>query len=121
MAALLAATMAYDVWRVPVQVYDSLIEILDAQRSPSVAASFRGSLDGAAYLRPARIAQIKAIYDVSGRLVRVICDEPAVAAGYHDYVIDGRGSHGEVLSSGVYFYRVEAAEGLDRGRFTILK
>ena len=62
-----------------------------------------------------------AIYDVSGRLVRVICDEPAVAAGYHDYVIDGRGSHGEVLSSGVYFYRVEAAEGLDRGRFTILK
>jgi hypothetical protein len=66
MAALLAATMAYDVWRVPVQVYDSLIEILDAQRSPSVSASFRGSLDGAAYLRPARIAQIKAIYDLSG-------------------------------------------------------
>jgi hypothetical protein len=70
MAALLAATMAYDVWRVPVQVYDSLIEILDAQRSPSVAASFRGSLDGAAYLRPARIAQIKAIYDVSGDHLR---------------------------------------------------
>src|SRR6185436_20604323 len=62
-----------------------------------------------------------AIYDVSGRLVRVVCDETAVAAGYHDYVIDGRGSHGEVLSSGVYFYRVEAAEGVDRGRFTILK
>jgi len=71
MAALLAATMAYDVWRVPVQVYDSLIEILDAQRSPSVAASFRGSLDGAAYLRPARIAQIKAIYDASGDHLRV--------------------------------------------------
>jgi len=70
MAALLATTMAYDVWRVPVQVYDSLIEILDAQRSPSVAASFRGSLDGAAYLRPARIAQIKAIYDVSGDHLR---------------------------------------------------
>lgn len=66
MAALLAATMAYDVWRVPVQVYDSLGEILDAQRSPSVAASFAGSLFGVAYLRPARIGQIKAIFDLSG-------------------------------------------------------
>jgi len=62
-----------------------------------------------------------AIYDVSGRLVRVVCDEPSAAAGYHDFVIDGRGSHRETLSSGVYFYRVEAAEGVDRGRFTILK
>ena len=71
MAALLAATMAYDVWRVPVQVYDSLTEILDAQRSPSVAASFRGSLEGAGYLRPARIAQIKAIYELSGEHLRL--------------------------------------------------
>lgn len=71
MAALLAATMAYDVWRVPVQVYDSLSEILDAQRSPSIAASFRGSLEGAGYLRPARIAQIKAIYDFSGTHLRL--------------------------------------------------
>ena len=71
MAALLAATMAYDVWRVPVQVSDSLAEILDAQRSPSVAASFRGSLEGAGYLRPARIAQIKAIYDLSGQQLRL--------------------------------------------------
>ena len=71
MAALLAATMAYDVWRVPVQVSDSLAEILDAQRSPSVAASFRGSLEGAGYLRPARIAQIKAVYDLSGDRLRL--------------------------------------------------
>ncbi len=71
MAALLAAAMAYDVWRVPVQVYDSLVEILDAQRSPSVAASFRGSLEGAGYLRPARIAQIKAVYDLSGKHLRL--------------------------------------------------
>ena len=71
MAALLAGTMAYDVWRVPVQVYDSLVEILDAQRSPSVAASFRGSMEGTGYLRPARIAQIKAVYDLSGTHLRL--------------------------------------------------
>ena len=71
MAALLAGTMAYDVWRVPVQVYDSLVEILDAQRSPSVVASFRGSMEGAGYLRPARIAQIKAVYDLSGTHLRL--------------------------------------------------
>ena len=62
-----------------------------------------------------------AIYDVSGRLVRVLCDEPSAAAGYHDFTVAARGSRGEALPSGVYFYRVEAAEGVDGGRFTVLK
>ena len=64
-AIVLAGAFSYDLMRVPVQVSDSLGEILDAQQSPSVIASFAGSFGSAAYLRPLRIAQIKALFDLA--------------------------------------------------------
>ena len=64
-AAVLAMALAYDMWRMPVQVFDSLQEILDAQASPSVAQSFANAAGGGAYFRPLRIAQIKAAFDLS--------------------------------------------------------
>ena len=66
LAFALAAGIAYDLWRIPIQVSDSLTEILEAQQSPSVTASFLSTFSpGAAYLRPLRIAQIKAIFDLA--------------------------------------------------------
>jgi hypothetical protein len=50
----------------PVQVSDSLGELLDARQSPSAWASFTDSLGSEAYLRPLRIAQIKLLFDLSG-------------------------------------------------------
>ena len=64
-AAMLAVSIAYDMWRMPVQVSDSLEEILAAQTSPSVIESFRRAMGATAYLRPLRIAQIKAVFDLS--------------------------------------------------------
>ena len=64
-AIIVAGAFSYDLMRVPVQVSDSLGEILHAQQSPSVYASFTGSFGGAAYLRPLRIAQIKALFDLA--------------------------------------------------------
>jgi len=64
-ALALSASLAYDLWRMPVQVHDSLQEILDAQESASVAESFDRALGTTAYLRPLRIAQIKALFDLS--------------------------------------------------------
>jgi hypothetical protein len=73
LAAVLAAAIAYDVWRMPVQVSDSLTEILDAQASPSIATSFGNAIGTTAYLRPLRIAQIKALFDVArGRYYRLV-------------------------------------------------
>ncbi len=66
LAATFAAAISFDLWHMPIQVYDSLAEILDAQQSPSVSASFSQSLSTTAYLRPLRIAQIKALFDLSG-------------------------------------------------------
>ena len=49
-AIVVAGALSYDLMRVPVQVSDSLGEILDAQQSPSVYASFTGSFGGAGLL-----------------------------------------------------------------------
>lgn len=65
LAFLAALAVACDLLWMPIQVADSLGEILDAQRSPSVWASFTGSFGTEAYLRPLRIAQIKALVDAA--------------------------------------------------------
>jgi dolichyl-phosphate beta-glucosyltransferase len=65
LTAVLAAGVAYDLLRMPVQVFDSLGEILAAERSHSVWYSFESALGATGYLRPLRIAQIKALFDLS--------------------------------------------------------
>lgn len=61
------------------------------------------------------------IFDVSGRRVNTLVDDPSLRAGYHEVAIEGRSAAGERLGSGVYFYRIEAAGEVALGRFTILK
>jgi len=61
------------------------------------------------------------LYDMNGRLVRTLLDVSDASAGYHDVRIDGASDNGGRLSSGVYFYRIETAEGTVVGRATILK
>ena len=61
------------------------------------------------------------VYDALGRLVRRAVDGVTMPAGYHQIGIDGRGDLGQRLSSGVYYYRIETAEGAARGRFAILR
>jgi hypothetical protein len=65
LAALFALALASDLLWMPIQVDDSLGELIEAQRSPSIWASFEGSLGTTAYLRPLRIAQIKALFDLA--------------------------------------------------------
>jgi hypothetical protein len=60
---LIALAIAADLMWMPIQVADSLGEILDAQQSPSMWASFRNAVGTESYLRPVRIAQIKALFD----------------------------------------------------------
>jgi PKD repeat protein len=61
------------------------------------------------------------MFDIQGRLVRRIVDEPAMTAGTHEATIDGRGERGEKLPSGVYFIRGTSAEGEFKRIVTILK
>ncbi len=54
------------------------------------------------------------VYDLGGRLVRTLVDEP-LAPGYHSVGWDGKNSSGEDLAAGVYFCR------LISGEFTAVK
>jgi hypothetical protein len=60
------------------------------------------------------------VYDLAGRLVRQMLDG-RLAAGFHEVPIDGLGSRGERLASGVYFFRIDTPEGTETGRFAIMK
>ncbi len=65
-ALLLALSVAYDLWRMPLQVSDSLEEIVFVSRLEGVADAFAAGLDTSNYFRPLRIAQTKAIAQLSG-------------------------------------------------------
>ena len=66
---------------------------------------------------PARVT----LFDIHGRMVRLLMDAPALREGAHAVPVDGRGDTGCALATGVYFYRIEAVEGQATGRVTILK
>jgi hypothetical protein len=80
--------------------------------NPSAILRFETSKPG-----PARVT----IHDASGRLVRVLLAAPLLPAGAHETAIGARGRGDEPLASGVYFFRIQAAEGGTSGRIVILK
>ena len=65
LALTCAGALAYDLLRIPVQVFDALEEMLAAQRSTSIVDEFWSAAYNAAYLRPLRIVQIKLIFDAA--------------------------------------------------------
>jgi hypothetical protein len=76
------------------------------------------SLDGKADLVTAKTVKM---FDLHGRLVRILAEIPLLPAGVHELEFDGRDDRGRVLASGVYFYRIEAVSGSPTGRIAILK
>jgi hypothetical protein len=65
-AAILASSVSYGLLRMPLQVHDSLDEIIAAQQSPGVWASFTSTIGETTYFRPLRIAETKLLLDLSG-------------------------------------------------------
>jgi len=60
------------------------------------------------------------VYNVAGKLVRVLVDGE-VDAGYHAAIWDGRDDRGEAVSSGVYFCRMEAVGFEEAAKMVLLK
>jgi hypothetical protein len=60
-----------------------------------------------------------ALYDVSGRLVRVLTDEP-LPAGKHQRVWDRRDGSGHPVSSGIYFLRFDAGAHRSRQKIVVI-
>ncbi len=61
------------------------------------------------------------VFDLQGRMVRILMPQQYLTPGLHELTIDGRDEEGMALSSGVYFYRVRSADGTMEGSFNILK
>jgi PKD repeat protein len=61
------------------------------------------------------------LFDAAGRRVRTLVDETDMAPGAHSQQFDGRGDHGGRLESGMYFYRVRAAERSVVGRLVLAR
>lgn len=79
--------------------------------NPSGILSFVSTRSGSASIR---------IFSQTGRLVRTL-KEGTLPEGRHEVRIDGRDEGGRPLATGIYFYRVDLAEGTATGRFAILK
>jgi hypothetical protein len=61
------------------------------------------------------------LFDLSGRVVRTLMDVPDARAGEHDISIDlGSGGAGP-LPQGLYFYRIQTADGTASGRFVLVR
>ncbi len=61
------------------------------------------------------------VYDVTGRMVRVLVDSDRVDAGEHRVTWDGTNDHGIAVSSGVYFYRLDTGRHSKTMRTVFLK
>jgi hypothetical protein len=60
------------------------------------------------------------IYNIRGQRVKQVVDG-WMPAGFHETVWDGRDAHGREVSSGVYFYRLVAADEALTRRMTLVK
>lgn len=73
-----------------------------------------------AYRLPAEQDVRLAVYGLDGRLVRTLVDE-VQTAGLHEAVWTGRDARGRRVSSGTYFYRLEAGGKLMQRSMTLIK
>jgi len=61
------------------------------------------------------------LFDVQGRRVRVLVEAPDVAPGLHSLNFDASGGPGDRLGSGLYFYRLQAAERSAVGKLVLTR
>src|SRR5918999_503223 len=80
-AGIVALWFAHDLMRKPIQLSDSLQELLDVQQSPSLTATFVSHSPRGPFLRPLRQVQIKMLFDLAdGR-------DPLAFRGFHALLV----------------------------------
>ncbi|MFH1278847.1 MAG: T9SS type A sorting domain-containing protein [Candidatus Eisenbacteria bacterium] len=61
------------------------------------------------------------VYDLRGRLVRLLEGPEAAANGFAYLPWDGRDEGGRPVPPGTYFYRIETSEGVRKSRVTVVR
>lgn len=90
----------------------SIARVTPNPMNPSGVLAFRTTAAGTVTVK---------LVDPQGRTVRTLMNQAAVSSGEHRLRIDGRGDEGEMLATGVYFYRIVTPDGSLTGRFMLLK
>ena len=70
-------------------------------------------------LRDDGVAEV-AVFNLAGRRVRTLVDGP-VPAGDHQATWDGHDDRGNLVSSGVYFYRLSVGDAVETRRMVLVK
>ena len=93
-----------------------------AQGSGARLATKNPSRAGATLaLRISRPGDVRVqLFDVRGRLVRTI-DEGKYPAGERLVRWNGQDDHGKQVGSGIYFFRVESPDGIEKQRIAVLR
>ena len=60
------------------------------------------------------------VYNVLGQRIRILVDEQQ-SAGYKSVVWDGKDSQGRELTTGVYFYRIQAGDFVESKKMVLIK
>lgn len=61
------------------------------------------------------------LFDLQGRLVRTLMDDAEAPAGHHVIERIGVDQKSRRLASGVYWYRVDAVDGVKKGRLVLIR
>lgn len=92
-------------------VYGGVADVVDATAEFSLAPSCPNPFKESTVIRyalPHQATVRLCVYDVSGRVVKVLVDSQGIQAGQHAAEWNGRNDGGQTVASGVYFYRLEA-------------
>jgi hypothetical protein len=60
------------------------------------------------------------LYDMAGRKVRILLDDPSAPAGLYELPVEKRAAE-QPLSSGIYFFLIRAVEGVSSGRLVFIQ
>jgi hypothetical protein len=74
-----------------------------------------------AYTLPQAATVTLGVYDVSGRLVKLLVDGAGETAGPHTVTWDGCDGHGHNVPAGVYMYRLNAGRLTETRRMVLVK
>jgi len=72
------------------------------------------------YALPKAVDVSLVVYDIQGKAVKTLVNSMQ-SAGRYAVVWDARNQAGEIVSSGLYFYRIKAGEFSKLSRMTLLK
>ncbi len=61
------------------------------------------------------------VFDLGGRRVRSLVDDPALGAGFHTLQWDGRDAAGALAPAGLYLVQLETVAGIDHRKITLLR